>query len=333
MFNEGKIYKDISKIQDLDIIFQCGSTPGLTLKNNNNIPILWNPDGIEWKRKKFKWYGRLILYLSTKRGIKNSHAVTLDSKELHKEMKTIINNKPIYYLPSGANIIHEKDTEKRFLKEFGIEEKGYFIVVGRAVPENHILEILKYFNELNSHKKLLLVTNLSDNNYSKKLKRVIKNSKNIIYKGPIYDYKKLNSLRYYAYAYIHGHSVGGTNPSLLESLGAGNPVICYDVPYNKEVAKNAGVFFQDKTSFFNSIKKIENDIKLRNELSKNALKNIEENYTWDFITELHEVVAMHSLVMNNKLNEKEYLNWLKTKKYYNKFTERNFDNFKKGLIR
>ncbi|MGL4865209.1 MAG: DUF1972 domain-containing protein [Cetobacterium sp.] len=319
--NEGNIITECYKENqwNLDIIFQCGSTPGLWMRRTNKRgPLLfWNPDGIEWKREKFPLYGRIVLYLSTLRGIKNSHAITVDSKAIGKYLKNMIGNKLVYYLPSGTDLVEDKDVEENILKKYHLEKNNYYVMVGRAVPENHIIEILQYFLKCETNKKLMIITNFGNDSYSEKAIKIINENKDkLVYKGPIYNQKELKTIRYFAFTYLHGHSVGGTNPSLLEALGAGNPCICYDVEYNKEVAREAGRYFITEKSFIMAINEIE---KLTIDEYKNikeiAQQIIIENFTWQYISEVHEGIIMDILRKNKKITEKEFDNWL-NKKYF-----------------
>lgn len=329
IINEGKILKEIknSNPWKLDVVFQCGSTPGLLMgkyKENKTPLIFWNPDGLEWKRAKFPKYAQLILYYSTVFGIKNSHAVTVDSKSIAQKLKSIIKKKPTYYLPSGANITKSEDVSEFFLEEYKLKKEGYYIIVARAVPENHVLEILENFEKIETTKKLLVVCNFGEDDYSQKCLEIIKKSERLIYKGPVYDEKKLNSLRFYSFAYLHGHSVGGTNPSLLEALGNGNPCICYGVNYNKEVALNAGKYFVNFDELRSSILELENNKVEYEKMKENAIKIIKENFSWSYIAELHEAVTMHSLLEYKRIGKSEFELWLNNKVYKEKLVKENF---------
>lgn len=329
IINEGRILKKIKRDNPwkLDVVFQCGSTPGLLIgkyQKNKSPLIFWNPDGLEWKRAKFPKYAQLILYYSTVLGIKNSHAVTVDSKSIAQKLHQIIKGKPTYYLPSGADIIKIENVSELFLDEYNLEKEEYYIIVARAVPENHVLEILEDFEKIETTKKLLVVCNFGEDEYSKKCLEIIKKSKKLIFKGPVYDEKKLNSLRFFSFAYLHGHSVGGTNPSLLEALGSGNPCICYGVNYNKEVALNAGKYFVDFNELREAILELENNKDEYKKMKENALEIIKNNFNWSYIAELHEAVTMHSLLEYKRIEKSEFQLWLNNKIYKEKLIKENF---------
>lgn len=322
----------------IDIIYQCGSTPGLFIKRKNKKVkkplLLWNPDGLEWKRAKFPWYGKLYLYLATKRGIEISDAIIVDSKKIANSLGKWLENKYVYYVPGGTEILKEEDVNENFIKEFDVEPYKYYILVGRAVPENHILEIIEYFREIDIKKKLVVITNLGNDNYSLEiLKAIEKGGKRIVYKGPVYDRNILNSLRYFSFGYIHGHSVGGTNPSLLEALGAGNVSICYDVPFNVEVAKESAFYFRDFKDFKNAIKELENNYKLWEQKKQIALDIAEKNYKWDYVVELHEIVFFHILTAYGYISKRNYLEFLHSRRFKKRYIERQFENFEEGILR
>lgn len=334
IINEGRILRKIRKENtwELDVIFQCGSTPGLLMKKYKQEKkplIFWNPDGLEWKRAKFPKYAQLILYYSTVFGIKNSHAVTVDSKSIAQKLEGIIKKKPIYYLPSGADIIKIEDVSEVFLEEYNLKKEDYYIIVARAVPENHVLEIMENFEKIETKKKLLVICNFGEDEYSKKCLNLIEKSKRLIFKGPIYEEKKLNSLRFFSFAYLHGHSVGGTNPSLLEALGSGNPCICYRVSYNQEVALNAGKYFIDLDELRAAIYELENNKNEYEEMKKNAIEIIKNNFNWDYISELHEAVTMHSLLNYKRIDKCEFQLWLDSKVYKEKLIRENFGRLSK----
>lgn len=291
----------------LDAVMQCGSTPGLfleNLKNKKRPLILINPDGIEWKRKKFPLWGRLYLYLATFNCIRVSHAVTLDSKSLEPYFHSILKTKPIYYLPSGAKNDNLKESKTGILNKYGLTSNGYFILVARMVPENQIVEICQWFRKASTNRKLVIVTNCIqarvDFSYERAFLETIFDAPNIVNLGPIYEQEILQELRVNAYAYFHGHSVGGTNPSLLESMGAGCPPICFDVSFNREVAQDAGLYFSNEEEFLEDLELIEGNEKIRDRMRERCHSIIEKKFDWDYVTRMHEITVL-DLLCNNGL--------------------------------
>ncbi len=250
----------------------------------NNIKVVVNPDGLEWNRDKWKWYVRLFFKYSLRTMMKNCDQIVCDSIGI-KEYLSDYKDKTHYiaYGTNKVNIINEN----LVLKEYKLKRNDYYLMVGRFVPENNYEIIISEFMKSKSNKKLVIISNIEKNSYYNKLINNTNfiNDNRIIILGPMYDVNKLAVLRKNAYGYIHGHSVGGTNPSLLESLSLTKINILYDCIFNKEVGRNACYYFNKNN---NNLKKIiENVDKLDNE-SINRLGNkckniIEKNYTWDII--------------------------------------------------
>ena len=187
-------------------------------------------------------------------------------------------------------------------KKYDIKDKNYYLIVGRFVPENNYETMIKEFMKTKTKKDLVIICNLEENKFYKSLKETthFENDKRIKFIGSVYDQEALLYFRIHAYAYIHGHSAGGTNPSLLEALSNTDINILYDVCYNREVGEDTCFYFSKKE---NSLKKIiqrcekltPKEIKKCGALSK---ERIHENYTWDIVVDKYE------FVFDKLLNEK-----------------------------
>ena len=255
----------------------------------NNIKVIVNPDGLEWNRDKWKWYVRLFFKYSLRTMIKNCNKIVCDSigiKEYLKEYKE--KTSYIAYGTNEVSIINENEV----LKEYNLDKNSYYLMVGRFVPENNYEVVISEFMKSSSDKKLVIISNIEKNKYYKRLvdNTNFINDKRVIILGSIYDVSKLSVLRKNAYAYIHGHSVGGTNPSLLESLSLTSVNVLYNCIFNKEVGRESCFYF-DKSS--NNLKKIierveKLDKKEINKLGSECKKIIKENYTWDIIVDKYK---------------------------------------------
>ena len=144
-------------------------------------------------------------------------------------------------IPYGAEKIFEAD--ESVLEKFSIKKDQYSIVIARPEPENSILEVVKAFSKKGRSMKLVVMGNFypEENEYHKKVLNVASNE--VIFPGAIYDPNIINSLRFFSRFYIHGHKVGGTNPSLVESLGTGCAIVAHDNVYNKWVAGPNAKYF------------------------------------------------------------------------------------------
>ena len=255
------------------------------------VKIMINPDGLEWKREKWNYLIKQYFKISERTMIKSSLVVVNDSLAI----KEYVDNKykkyhvDTTYISYGAYLKDVKDTKKtkEFFKEKDIKENNYYLFVGRFVPENNIEYIIKEFMKTNIDKDLVIVSNVTENSFYNSLieKTNFLDDKRIKFVGGVYDDSILRYIRKYATAYIHGHSAGGTNPSLLEALSITDVNILYDVSYNREVGLDNVLYFnKNDDSLKDVIYKVENFNKEEKEkYGILAKKRINEAYTWDIV--------------------------------------------------
>ena len=202
------------------------------------------------------------------------------------------------FIAYGADLTPSKlsdDDEKlvSWYKEKGLSKKNYYLVVGRFVPENSFEIMIREFMKSKSKRDFALITNVNDkflNELENKLH--FRRDPRIKFVGTVYDQELLKKIRENAYAYFHGHTVGGTNPSLIEALGSTNLNLLVDVGFNKEVAEtNALYWSQNQGDLANLINRVDfmepDDIV---ELGNKAKKRVSEEYTWDKICGKYEII-------------------------------------------
>ena len=258
-----------------------------------------NPDGHEWKRSKWsKWIRRYWKY-SEKKMVKNADLLICDSqaieKYIHKEYKKY--NPKTTFIPYGAETSPStlSDDDPKVVEWYDkhqVRPSQYYLMVGRFVPENNFETVIKEFLMSDTKKDLVIISghentplyDLLENEYK------IDSNPRIKLVGTLYDEQLLKKIRENAYAYIHGHSVGGTNPSLLESLGETDVNLVYDVSFNKEVAKDGAIYWNEEYALLRNIinKCDETPIDKRYELGLQAKARIEGFYTWEHITDQYE---------------------------------------------
>ncbi|MGB8660811.1 MAG: glycosyltransferase, partial [Candidatus Acidiferrum sp.] len=189
---------------------------------------------------------------------------------------------PCDIIPYGSEIVSSACAEE--LKRFGVAPGSYYLVVCRFEPENLIREIIEGFLESDTKARLVLVgDHLRKNAYVESL-RAYKNER-LLFTGPVYETAKIQALRYFCRAYLHGHSVGGTNPSLLEAMGCGNAVIANDNPFNREVLGDAGLFFLTTKDMGACIGRIDYGATDVAEMRAKAVVRVKQFYTWERITD------------------------------------------------
>ena len=258
-----------------------------------------NPDGHEWKRSKWSKWIRRYWKRSEKKMVKNADLIICDNeaieKYIQKEYKKY--NPKTKYIPYGAettpSTLSDDDPKvTEWYAKHQIRPSQYYLMVGRFVPENNFETVIKEFMKSDTKKDLVIIsgyqtTPLHDllvNEYK------IEDDPRIKLVGTLYDEQLLKKIRENAYAYIHGHSVGGTNPSLLEALGRTDVNLVYDVSFNKEVAKDGAIYWNEEYALLrNLIKRCdEATIDKRYELGLQAKARIEGSYTWEHITDQYE---------------------------------------------
>ena len=253
-----------------------------------SITTLVNPDGLEHERSKWSYPVKKFFLLSEKLMLNNTDIIICDAIGIKKyiDNKYPKLKKITTYIAYGSEQYNFKEIdEQSILEEYNLKKENYCLIVGRCVPENNYELIINDFMKSKIKKDLVIITNLSSSNYYNELKEKInfEQDKRIYFIDGVYNKEKLAVIRKNAYLYIHGHSVGGTNPSLIEALSLTELNILYDVCFNKDIGKNSCLYFKEK----NSLTKLLNNEKLleekRKELGNIAKNIIRNNFTWDII--------------------------------------------------
>ena len=221
--------------QDYDIILNLGYVPSalfFNLKKKTKAKFITNMDGLEWKRSKWNNLLKKFIKYCEKRAVKLSDFLVADNPGIEDYYRENYNVKNIRYIAYGAELFNNPNI--KYLKEFNVEPYNYYMLVARLEPENNVEMILDGYLLSNSKEPFIVVGGLK-NKYAKYLLNKYRNKKNIRFVGGIYNYDKLSSLRWYAKLYFHGHSVGGTNPSLLEAMASNAYIAAHNNFFNKYI--------------------------------------------------------------------------------------------------
>ena len=260
--------------------------------------IMENPAGLEWRRGKWNKLVQQYVKISAYTMAKACDYLICDSRGIVQAYNKIIKSKrPIKKYISYGTIVPDKlDGEMpSFVRDFYIQKEikpyEYYLILGRFVPENNYETMLKGFIHSKTKKKLIIICNVEEN----KFYRALKNNTNfeeddrIKILGAIYDKQLLNYIRQYAYGYIHGHSVGGTNPGLLEAMATTSVNILYDVPFNREVGEKIAFYFKNDSELSLRIKECENiTLQERKQLNDKARLRMKNDYSWEKIIQEYE---------------------------------------------
>jgi len=247
---------------------------------------IMNMDGIEWRRDKWSWPEKAWLYLNEWAGARLANHLIADHPAIQSHLQRHTQPGKISMIPYGADRVKGADPE--MLTAFGLEPDGYYIVIARPEPENSIFDIVSAYSARRRNKKLVVLGDYSDANpFHRRVKQVA--NQDVVFLGAIYDQALLKALRFFAFCYVHGHRVGGTNPSLVEAMGAGNMIIAHDNVFNRWVIGDGGLYFYD----------IDSCCKLLNDLDRGEPQDIPARkaaiaarftaeFTWDRVLGQYE---------------------------------------------
>jgi len=274
------IFKSL-KFANVLLIFGVSGCVILPLiKPLTRIKIIINIDGLEWKRDKWGKATKWFLKLSEKMAIKYADEIVCDNRVIQEYVghEYNVESTLIVY---GADHVKTEAITKDNLRKFSFLSKKYALNVCRIEPENNIHLILKAFS---LYEKLILVIigNWDNSNYGRNLKEKYENFDGIYLLDSIYDQKILNQFRSNCYLYIHGHSAGGTNPSLVEAMYLELPIFAYAVDYNKETTQNKAKYFKNIGELIVLLEK-SNSTQLE-AIAANMKEIAIENYTWEKIS-------------------------------------------------
>lgn len=263
------------------------------------VPIYVNPDGLEWKRA--KWKGPLPWFLKYCEGclVKNADLVICDSKNIETYIQKTYGTKcgPTTYIAYGADLFASdfsipEEKLKAWYEKWKVSAGSYYLIVGRFVPDNNYETMLREFIASKVERKLVIISNVEKNGFYEELRRKtgFEQDERIVFAGTVYDQELLKAIRLNAYGYLHGHEVGGTNPSLLEALGSTSLNLLLKVGFNEEVAEQAAIYWTKQPGSLAGV--LEQAEQLSEEqiasYGEKAKARIRQAYSWESIISSYE---------------------------------------------
>lgn len=256
--------------------------------------IITNIDGLESQRRKWPLYKKLFIKITEFFAIYLSNVIIADADGIKKRiLKSYkINPDKVRQIEYGAEI--NSSYSQAVLDKYSLMHNGYYLVVSRLEPENNIKMIIEGYLNSKTSRCLVIIGNLIHTRYVKEIMKY--KSERVRFLGGIYDQRELKTIRCSCSLYLHGHSVGGTNPTLLEALGSGNLVICHDNEFNREVTENRMYYFTSASDLALLISDIERSPgAVLDEKRKYALQRVVSYYNWERIAdEYRKLIASHS---------------------------------------
>jgi glycosyltransferase involved in cell wall biosynthesis len=263
---------------DFDVILELGYVPCAIFfpLHRRRRPVLFtNMDGLEWKRDKWNFLLRRFAKLTERLGARCSDALIADNEAIQTYYREKYGRES-YFIPYGATPVYEPVTPH--LATYGVEAMAYFLLIARMEPENNIETILEGYVASGSRKPFLLVGNMTTK-FASRLETRFGDRPGIRFLGGIYDYEVLSALRWHADLYFHGHSVGGTNPSLVEAMATNAFIAAHDNPFNRAVLGDTALYFSSAADVAAVVAADHRGYRAE-WIAQNKAK-VEEIYTWE----------------------------------------------------
>lgn len=278
----------VARRTDVAFVFNAANSPFLPVLRAARVPVATHVDGLEWRRAKWGPTGRRYYRTAEALAVRWSDALIADAQGI-ADYYTDEFGARTELLSYGAPVLRDAGTGK--LAGFDVTPQGYHLVVARFEPENHVDVAVAGYVASDARLPLLVVGSAPyADEYTRRVHALAGGDPRVRFLGGVWDQDALDQLYAHALTYVHGHSVGGTNPSLLRALGAGTATLAYDVSFNREVLGDAGRYFADAADVARLVQDAEADpgdsAARGRTLQERAL-----DYDWDAVADGYERLA------------------------------------------
>lgn len=277
------------KAPDAAFVFNAANSPLVPLLRGRGIPVALHMDGLEWKRSKWGARGKAYYRWAEEFGVRWADALIADAPGIAEYYRTEF-GVPTELIRYGAPILDTAPVAG--IRDLGLESGGYHLVVARFEPENHVLEIVDGYRASSATIPLVVVGSAPYGaEYTQRIQAAAEGDPRIRLLGGVFDQDLLDALYFHARTYVHGHSVGGTNPSLLRAMGAGTAVVAWDVTFNRETLDDLGWFFEDADEAERHFSALEGDTEIP-ALAGAVKERARAHFRWDDVTSAYEDLAL-----------------------------------------
>jgi glycosyltransferase involved in cell wall biosynthesis len=282
-----------AKCRDLCLTLGYNTAVFAGLLRAYGIPNIINMDGIEWRRAKWGTLPKCWFYLNERAGCWLGNHLIADHPEIKRHLATRVSERKITMIPYGADLI--ESAPEHLVAALGLEPGRYLSLIARAEPENSVLEIVRAFSRKRRGLTLAVLGQYDPLKHTYQRAVVSSASEEVRFLGAIYDKTLVQALRFHSVVYVHGHQVGGTNPSLVEALGASNAVLAHDNPFNRWVAGDSARYFTDTDSCADQLDRLLSCEVLRASMKAASRARFREAFTWSDVLDQYERVLVRSL--------------------------------------
>jgi glycosyltransferase involved in cell wall biosynthesis len=282
-----------AKFDDLCLTFGYNTAIFNLLQRLKGIPNVINMDGIEWSRSRWGFFRQAILYTNERIACFVGNHLIADHPEIEKFLLTRAPSRKLTTIAYGAYSVDDASTTAVVSR--GLEPGRYMTLICRPIPENSILELVRGFSRKQRGYKLVLLGDYKpdDDPYHRQVMDAA--SDEVVFLGSIYGKVEVEALRFHSAMYLHGHTVGGTNPSLVEALAVGNPVIAHDNPYNRWVARDAAVYFSTEQDVSDHLDQLLASPGRLEQMHTASLRRHGEEFTWEHVAGQYEQLLLRFL--------------------------------------
>lgn len=305
MLFDWKATAHAAKFGDLCLTLGYNTAIFCALLRIKGVPNLINMDGIEWSRVKWGKCAKIWFWLNDWAGCWLGNHLVADHPQIKAHLQSRVAANKITTIPYGADSVTIAPLEP--VHALGLEAGRYLTVIARAEPENSILEVVQGFSAKPRGYQLVVLGNYQQNNaYHRSVLNAA--SDEVRFVGAIYDKAVVQALRFHSAAYVHGHQVGGTNPSLVEAMGAGNPVIAHDNRFNRWVAGDGAVYFNGAVDFARAMDALLANPSTLAELRQYGQRRFQEAFTWPDVLMQYEVLLERYLPVSDAVPKRDFEN-------------------------
>jgi glycosyltransferase involved in cell wall biosynthesis len=256
------------------------------------IPNVINMDGIEWSRSRWGKARQAILWTNERIACWIGDELIADHPEIETYLRTRAAARKITTITYGGPTVRHAPADVP--RSYGLEPGRYLTLIARPIPENSILELVQGFSARPRPVDLVVLGNYRPEEDAYHRAVVAAASEQVRFVGAVYEPERVQALRFHARGYLHGHTVGGTNPSLVEAMGAGNPVIAHDNPYNRWVAQSAALYFRTAAEVDDAVTRLAADDDLVARLGAAARSRHAEEFRWDHVAGQYEQLLLRA---------------------------------------
>ena len=281
-----------------DVVYCLGIAGGpiLLLARSCGAATVVNLDGLEWKRPKFKMVERIYIRIAFLSSCIFSDRLILDNRKLMDFIPESVKPKAVFipYGVSPRDRLHwDPSLPAKYVsgRSVNITSNGFWLVVARLEPDNNIHTIIEAYSRSKSRKPMIVVGSFSSLTYEESVTSIVSAmpaGKEVVFLGSVFDQVHLTMLRCNCFAYIHGHSVGGTNPSLLEAMSWGNMILAHDNVFNRDVSEGNALFFRGVDDLANEMDLVDQAPERYTHLGTKVDEIARTRYRWDDVASAYD---------------------------------------------